>query len=55
MTYQNYTRVAPDGYWYGQTVGAATQDPSYMTYTLATSVDDCFAACDQVSHYFLPS
>ena len=48
MTYQNYTLVAPNGYWYGQTVGAATQDASYMTYTLALSVSDCLAACDQI-------
>lgn len=30
------------------TVGAATQDASYITYTLATSVDDCLAACDGI-------
>ena len=30
------------------TVGSATQDASYMTYTLATTVDDCLSACDQI-------
>ncbi|WWC57638.1 uncharacterized protein I303_100170 [Kwoniella dejecticola CBS 10117] len=48
VTYTNYTLVAPNGVWTGLTVGAATQDASYMTYTLATSVDDCLAACDQI-------
>ncbi|WVQ72978.1 hypothetical protein IAR50_002541 [Cryptococcus sp. DSM 104548] len=48
VTYTNYTLVAPNGVWSGLTVGAATQDASYMTYTLATSVDDCLAACDQI-------
>lgn len=48
-TYLNYTVVAPNGYWTGQTVGAAAQDASYMTYTLATSVDDCLNACSQIS------
>ncbi|WWD22728.1 hypothetical protein CI109_107221 [Kwoniella shandongensis] len=48
VTYQNYTMVAPNGVWAGLTVGSATQDASYMTYTLATSVDDCLRACDQI-------
>lgn len=47
-TYLNYTVVAPNGYWYGQTVGAATQDPSYLTYTLATNVADCLDACTKI-------
>ncbi|KAK8844718.1 hypothetical protein IAR55_006568 [Kwoniella newhampshirensis] len=48
VTYLNYTMVAPNGVWAGLTVGSATQDASYMTYTLATSVDDCLRACDQI-------
>ncbi|WVR03137.1 hypothetical protein IAU60_000127 [Kwoniella sp. DSM 27419] len=48
VQYTNYTLVAPNGVWTGMTVGAATQDASYMTYTLATSVDDCLNACDQI-------
>ena len=40
--------MAPNGYWYNQTVGAAIQDGSYMTYTLATTVDECLAACDKI-------
>ncbi|TYJ53711.1 hypothetical protein B9479_005678 [Cryptococcus floricola] len=48
VQYSNYTLVAANGVWAGLTVGAATQDASYMTYTLATSVDDCLAACDQI-------
>ncbi|WVQ81685.1 hypothetical protein IAT38_003810 [Cryptococcus sp. DSM 104549] len=48
VTYTNYTLVAANGVWAGLTVGAATQDASYMTYTLATSVDDCLRACDQI-------
>lgn len=48
VQYQNYTIVAPNGYWYGQTVGAALQDASYMTYTLANTVSDCLAACDNI-------
>ncbi|WVQ94210.1 hypothetical protein IAU59_001288 [Kwoniella sp. CBS 9459] len=48
VQYQNYTRVAANGVWMGLTMGAATQDASYMTYTLSTSVDDCLRACDQI-------
>jgi len=48
VTYTNYTMVAPNGVWSGMTVGSATQDSSYMTYTLANTVDDCLAACDQI-------
>lgn len=48
VTYENYTLVAPNGWWYGQTVGSATQDDSYMTYTLADTVEQCMAACDQI-------
>ncbi|WWC90149.1 uncharacterized protein L201_005082 [Kwoniella dendrophila CBS 6074] len=48
VQYQNYTRVAANGVWMGLTMGAATQDASYMTYTLSTSVDDCLAACDKI-------
>jgi hypothetical protein len=48
VQYLDYKIVAPNGYWMGQTVGAATQDASYMTYTLANTVDDCLRACDQI-------
>ncbi|WVF66598.1 hypothetical protein IAT40_001338 [Kwoniella sp. CBS 6097] len=48
VQYTNYTRVAANGVWMGLTMGAATQDASYMTYTLSTSVDDCLNACDQI-------
>jgi hypothetical protein len=48
VQYQDYKIVAPNGHWEGQTVGSATQDPSYMTYTLATNVDDCLKACDGI-------
>ena len=48
QTYQNYTRLVPQGYWYGQVKGAAVNDASYMTYTLAASPADCLAACDQI-------
>jgi hypothetical protein len=48
VQYLDYKIVAPNGYWMGQTVGSATQDSSYMTYTLANTVDDCLRACDQI-------
>jgi hypothetical protein len=48
VQYLDYKIVAPNGYWMGQTVGAATQDSSYMTYTLASTVDDCLRACDGI-------
>jgi len=48
VQYLDYKIVAPNGYWQGQTVGSATQDPSYMTYTLAKNVDDCLKACDGI-------
>ena len=48
VQYVDYKIVAPNGHLQGQTVGSATQDPSYMTYTLANTVDDCLRACDGI-------
>ncbi|KAL7420360.1 hypothetical protein Q5752_005330 [Cryptotrichosporon argae] len=48
VQYLNYTTVVPNGVWTGLTMGAAAQDASYMTYTLANTVDDCLAACDDI-------
>ena len=48
VQYLDYKLVAPNGYWMGQTVGSATQDGSYMTYTLANTVDECLKACDGI-------
>ena len=48
QTYKNYTLVVPNGVWTGQVRGAATNDASYMTYTLAASPSDCLTACDQI-------
>lgn len=48
MTFNNYTLVAPNGYWTGKVVGAAIQDASYLTYTLVAQLSDCLAACDNV-------
>ena len=48
VQYLDYKIVAPNGYWMGQTVGAAPQDASYMTYTLANTVDECLKACDGI-------
>jgi hypothetical protein len=48
VQYLDYKIVAPNGYWMGQTVGSATQDSSYMTYTLANTVEECLKACDGI-------
>lgn len=48
VQYEDYKIVAPNGYWMGQTVGAAPRDDSYMTYTLADTVDQCLKACDGI-------
>lgn len=48
QTFDNYTLIAPNGYWYGKRVGAAIQDDSYMTFTLATDPAACLAACDNI-------
>jgi hypothetical protein len=49
QTYDNFTLTPANGVWAGMPgMGAAAQDASYMTYTLATSIDDCLTACDQI-------
>ena len=48
VTYTNFTLIPTDGYWVGKRVGAATQDDSYMTYTLADSPESCLTACDNI-------
>ncbi|PWN51512.1 hypothetical protein IE53DRAFT_304554, partial [Violaceomyces palustris] len=48
LTYSDYKTVATSGVYQGKTVGAAASDPSYLTYGLTKTIDDCLDACDAV-------
>ncbi|PWN51384.1 hypothetical protein IE53DRAFT_410212 [Violaceomyces palustris] len=49
QTFDDYTTVPTTGVYAGQEVGAATSDPSYMTYGLSTTVEGCLKICDETS------
>ena len=49
QTQKNATYTPTAGVYAGQTVGAAVNDPSYITYGIVANIDECLASCDAVS------